>query len=263
MSPLRKSWDRSDGYRSTRSSMTSPTVSPAASSSRAPPTSARSVGGMRTRVTGAPFACDGGGVWGTGRFPTFSRRRGQTRFSQDQGPLARTLVAEKQGEAWCPIPLRWRTRAEGERWSCPLADLPPHVLVAVANSLALVRLGWAHLADLSGCLADHLLVDPLDDDLRRSRHVEGDPGPGLDDHGVGIADGELELGAFELGAVADTLDLELLLESLRHSLDHIRDERPREAVERTVITALGRPRHDDLGVGVLDLHTRRDDLAQL
>ena len=49
-----------------------------------------------------------------------------------------------------------------------LPDLPADLLVAVADSLALVGLGRAHLADLGSGLADHLLVDSLDDDLRRA-----------------------------------------------------------------------------------------------
>ena len=42
-----------------------------------------------------------GGVWGTGRFPTLSRRRG--------------LRRRKHGFR---SPFRWRTRAKGERCSC-------------------------------------------------------------------------------------------------------------------------------------------------
>ena len=34
-------------------------------------------------------------------------------------------------------------------------------------------------------------------------------------------------------------------------------------MKRTVLAALGRPRHEDLGLLLLDLHARRDDLHQL
>jgi hypothetical protein len=51
---------------------------------------------------------------------------------------------------------------------------------------------------------------------------------------------ELQVGALELRAVADALDLEVLLEALRDTLDHVRDERPRQAVQRAVLAALGR-----------------------
>jgi transcriptional regulator GlxA family with amidase domain len=78
-----------------------------------------------------------------------------------------------------------------------------------------------------------------------------------------VADGELEVGALELRPVADALDLEVLLEALRHAFDHVRDERAREAVERTVLPALGRARHDDLRLPLVDLHAGRHVLRQL
>src|SRR5687768_5398146 len=57
-------------------------------------------------------AYERGGVWGTGRFPTLSGRRGHV------------------GETWFPP----RPRAEGERCSCgrvpPLPDLEPGMLFA-------------------------------------------------------------------------------------------------------------------------------------
>src|SRR4249919_295532 len=79
-----------------------------------PPLEARSVVSsepmlMRQRS----LADERGGAWGTGRFPTFSRRRGQNQFSQAQSSLARTLGAEKQAETWLPP----RTQADGARWS--------------------------------------------------------------------------------------------------------------------------------------------------
>jgi hypothetical protein len=65
-------------------------------------------------------------------------------------------------------------------------------------------------------------------------------------------------GAAQAGAVADALDLELLLEALRHALDHVRDERPRQAVERAVLAALGRAGDGDRVLLLRDLHPRRD-----
>src|SRR5690349_13358684 len=131
-----------------------------------------------------------------------------------------------------------------------LAHLSADVLSLVADSLALVGLGRAHLADLGGRLADHLLVGPLDDDLRRRGHLKRDAGARLDRHRVRVADVELEVGALERRAIADALDLELLLEALRDSLDHVRDERPRQSVQRAVLPALRRPRDRDDAVGL-------------
>src|SRR4249920_865677 len=80
----------------------------------APPPGARSVASSELTLMRQPSLADErGGVWGTGRFPTFSRRRGQNQFSHAQSSLARTLGAEKQGETWFPP----RTQADGARWS--------------------------------------------------------------------------------------------------------------------------------------------------
>src|SRR3712207_8721793 len=44
----------------------------------------------------------------------------------------------------------------------------------------------------------------------------------------------------ELGAVADALDLQALLEALRHALDHVGDQRTRQPVQRAMLAAVGR-----------------------
>src|SRR5262245_52953704 len=137
---------------------------------------------------------------------------------------------------------RWRRRRASLTVRLgTLADFPADVLALVADALALVRLGRPHLADLGSSLAHHLLVRSLDEDLRRRRHLECDAGARLDGDGMRVADVELEVGALERSAVADALDLELLLEALGDSLDHVRDQRPRQAVQRPVLPALGRP----------------------
>src|SRR5690349_14360496 len=129
---------------------------------------------------------------------------------------------------------RWRRRRASLTVRLgTLTDLSPHVLPFVADALALVGLGRANLADLGGRLADHLLVRSLDDDLGRRRHFERDAGAWLDRDRVRVANGELEVGALERRAIADALDLELLLEALRDALDHVGHERPRETVQRT------------------------------
>src|SRR5689334_25445249 len=105
-----------------------------------------------------------------------------------------------------PRTRRWRRRRD---WYVvglgTLSDLPPDVLALVADPLALVRLGRAHLPDLCGRLADHLLVDATHDDLRRDRDLEGDALARLDLDGVRVPDLQLEVGARERGAVADAL----------------------------------------------------------
>src|SRR4051812_22499665 len=78
-----------------------------------------------------------------------------------------------------------------------------------------------------------------------------------------VADLQLEVGARERGAVADALDLEALLEALRDPLDHVRDQRARETVQRAILAALGRTGHGDRALLLRDLHALRHDLAEL
>src|SRR5579864_2339134 len=135
-----------------------------------------------------------------------------------------------------------------------LSYLPAHVLALVADALALVRLGGADLANLCSRLADLLLVGALDDDLRRHGDLERDAGARLDRDRVRVPHLELEVGALERGAVADALDLQALLEALRHALDHVGDERAREPVQRAILAALGRPGDDDVALFLRDRH---------
>jgi hypothetical protein len=90
-------------------------------------------------------------------------------------------------------------------------------------------------------LADLLLVDALDENLGRRRHLVRDAGRRILDHRVGEADVELERGSAQRSAVADALDLQLLLEALGHALDHVRHERAREPVQGAILAAIGRP----------------------
>src|SRR5262249_16091764 len=131
------------------------------------------------------------------------------------------------------------------------------------NALALVGLRRAHLADLGGRLADRLLVVATNDDLGRHRHLEGNAVARLDRHRMREAHSQLEIGPFEGGAIADALDLELLLEPVRDAFDHVRDQRAREPVQRQVLAALGRAGGHYLLLVLLDLHAGGDVLAQL
>src|SRR5713101_2429553 len=106
-------------------------------------------------------------------------------------------------------------RAAGGTGSCSFTYFASHVLACVADAFALVRLGRTHLPYLGRDLADLLLVDALDDDLRRDRHLEGDPLRRLHHDGMGEADVQPEIGALQRRAIADALQLEALLESLR------------------------------------------------
>src|SRR6185437_3399246 len=148
------------------------------------------------------------------------------------------------------------------RRSCALPNLSLHVLALVANALALVRLGRALLADDRRRLAHELLGDAPHDHARRLWHLELDAVGGCDRHGVRVADGQLQVLALQLRAVADALDLQTLLVARRDTLDHVGHERAREPVQRTVFAAVGRTRHEQLLAVLLDLDVARDALRQ-
>src|SRR5829696_6822561 len=153
----------------------------------------------------------------------------------------------------------WRARDGGGaasiesscRGSCALTDLPGHVLALVADALALVGLRRALLADDRRHLAHGLLGDAADDDARGHRDLEVDSLGSLELDRVRVAERQHELLALELCAVADALDLEALLEAVRHALDHVRNQAAGEAVERAVLAAVGRALDEDLAVLLL------------
>src|SRR2546430_6040005 len=154
-------------------------------------------------------------------------------------------------------------RAADGNGSCSFTYFASDVLALIADALALVRLARAHLPHLGRDLADLLLVDTLDDDLRRDRYLEGDSLRRLHHYGMGEADIQPEIGTLQRRAIADALQLEALLESLGDALDHVRDQRARQAVQRPVVAALGGPGDRDRRVALLDLHPGRHLLREL
>src|SRR5205823_1679782 len=136
-------------------------------------------------------------------------------------------------------------------------------LALVADALALVGLRGTPLADVGGDLADELLGDPAHHDPRGLRHLELDAVGGLDGDRVGVPERELEVPALELRAVADALDLQVLLEAVGDALDHVGDERARQAVQRTVLAAVGRALDEELLTVLLDADVARDALEEL
>src|SRR5690606_15971208 len=104
-----------------------------------------------------------------------------------------------------------------------LAFLAHDALAGILHALALVGLGTAILADLGGDLADLLLVDARNGDLGRLRHSDGDAGRGLVHHVVAEAESQLQVLALERGAIADAVDLKLLLEAFLHAVQYVDD----------------------------------------
>jgi hypothetical protein len=133
---------------------------------------------------------------------------------------------------------------------------------AVPLTFARTRLR-ALLADVGRRLADDLLRDPADNDLRRRRHLEVDALGRLYLHGVRVTKAHHELLPLELRAVADALDLEALLETIGDALDHVVDQAAGQAVEGPVLAAVGGPRDHERAVLLLDGHVAADALLEL
>src|ERR671919_914692 len=143
-----------------------------------------------------------------------------------------------------------------------LAGLLAHVLVLVADALALVRLGLAHLPDVRGDLADELLVVAANDDRRWGRNLELDALRRRERNGVRVTHLQLERVAAHRGAVADTDDGQALLVPLRYALDHVRDERAREAMQAPVESLITRSLDADRGVLLDDAHLGMETRAE-
>jgi hypothetical protein len=148
-----------------------------------------------------------------------------------------------------------------------------HDFTLVTDPFAFVRLGRAERTNFGGDLADLLLVDAVDVNLVGPLDGERDPlGRGVRDR-MRIAELQVEAFAGLGGAIADALNLEALAVAFGDALDHVRDERPREPVRRTVHLRFAEPldarasvfdenadlRNDvllELALGALDAHDR-------
>src|SRR5690606_17024787 len=117
-------------------------------------------------------------------------------------------------------------RAEG------LAGLTTDHFEVVLDALALVGLRRLQLADARRELADLLLVTAPDDHGRRVRQLDVEALGHVDHDLVREAEAERQLATRSLRLVADADDLELPLVALRHTDDHVVEDRARRAVVR-------------------------------
>src|SRR3712207_8250560 len=83
-------------------------------------------------------------------------------------------------------------------------------------------------------------------------------------HRVAVAQGELEVRAAGLHAVADPDDLEGLAVALRDAGDHVGDQRAGQAVQRTALPLVVRAGHlEDTVLGALDVDRCGDGVREL
>src|SRR5512144_2516138 len=122
-----------------------------------------------------------------------------------------------------------------------LPDLAAHDLTLVAHALALVRLRRADLPDVRGDLAHSLFVDPGNREPGGRLHRAGDARRGGNGGRVAEPEGALEVAPAGLDAVTGADDLERLRVACRAPLHHVRDQRPRQAVQRPAAALVVRP----------------------
>src|SRR5690606_23237583 len=144
-----------------------------------------------------------------------------------------------------------------------LSGLATHDLARVADTLALVGLRLADLADVRGCLADSLLRDATHGELVGALDREGDTGGRVDEDRVREAEGELDRAALLLHAVTGADDLEALGVALGHADDVVVDEGAGQAVERPRLALVVGAGHENLVLLDLDLDGLRDRQGEL
>src|SRR5262249_27380646 len=85
----------------------------------------------------------------------------------------------------------------------------------------------------------------------------------VDRHRMGIAERHLEALALEVGAVADSLDLEAPLEAVGDADHHVRDQAPGQTVQGAMLAAVGGPVDGEGAVVDRHLHLAGDVLVEL
>src|SRR5438445_8766079 len=101
-----------------------------------------------------------------------------------------------------------------------LASLATNHFIAVLDAFALVGIGLAQTANLSGGLIDLLLVDPGHDDVAGlAVDVDVDALRDREADGMRVSQLEHHFLPLDLGAISHADDVELLLESLRDAED--------------------------------------------
>src|SRR5699024_6535502 len=149
-------------------------------------------------------------------------------------PFRSRACADEHDDACEQLPCPCRSFPVCQRPSLltSLSDLATDDFAGVAHTLALVRFGTAPLPEVRGGLADQLLVDSVNGDLRLSVDAEGDSLRRFDGDRVAVAEGELEVRSLGQDTVTGSDDLEGLRVAFGHTADHIVDERAGKSVQR-------------------------------
>src|SRR5690606_18964449 len=144
-----------------------------------------------------------------------------------------------------------------------LAGLPPDLFTLIPDPLALVRLRRTHRPNLRGRLPDPLLVHTLDHDHRRTRRRDRDTLGFRILHRVRITHVQHQHVPLLLRPVPDPDQLQRLPEALDRAVHHVREQRPRQTVERPVRLRVRLPLHHDPPVVHPDRDLRTEGPLQL
>src|SRR3984893_985098 len=116
-----------------------------------------------------------------------------------------------------------------------LASLLLQALAGDANALLLIRVGRTQRANVRGHLANLPFVRAADNDMRLLVDRDLNALGNFELDGMRLAEREGNGFAFELRAVADPDDVQVLLEALRDAVHGIGDESAGEPVQRAMI----------------------------
>ena len=122
-----------------------------------------------------------------------------------------------------------------------LSDLATNLLAGVVDALTLVRIILAQATDHSRDLSDLLLINTGDGELGLTIGGKRDSLRSLNEDGVGITEGELQVGALLQDTVANTGDFHVDGVAFGDTNDHVVDEGAGQAVESTVLALIVRP----------------------
>ena len=103
----------------------------------------------------------------------------------------------------------------------------------------------------------------MNDDFIGTRNLNGDTRNLRNDHLMGIAKVHDQIGALLGDTVADAVDVQLLLEALGNTDDHVVEQSAGQAVNAAMQLIVGRTLHGDRRTFLLNDHLRPQALSQL
>src|SRR3989441_3184398 len=139
-----------------------------------------------------------------------------------------------------------------------LAFLANQDFPGVLHSLRLVDVRFFESPDIGGDLTDQVSVSPPDRHHRLFVHLGLNALREREGDGMGKPEAETERPSAQRGLVPDPVDLQDPFKPLRHSLNHVADLVPHKAVERAVLTGIGRALHHGFAIRHRDRDVRRD-----